>query len=88
MDVAQGRIALSTRSLEQTPGQMLSEPHVLYAQAHETAKAYHVTAVPNGCTWLSGVPAARLTFPITLTLTLTPTRPAPSRQPFPSRICY
>lgn len=40
-DKANGRIALSTKTLEPEPGAMLTNPQLVFEQAEETAKKYH-----------------------------------------------
>lgn len=40
-DKANGRIALSTKTLEPEPGDMLKDPQMVYEMAEETAQKYH-----------------------------------------------
>ncbi len=40
-DKVNGRIALSTKTLEPQPGDMLKDPQMVFDRAEETAKAYH-----------------------------------------------
>merc|ERR1719261_64418 len=40
-DKVNGRIALSTKTLEPEPGDMLKDPDMVFENAEETAKAYH-----------------------------------------------
>jgi len=40
-DKVNGRIALSTKTLEPEPGAMLTDPQMVFDQAEETAKKYH-----------------------------------------------
>lgn len=45
-DASKGRLALSTKTLEQKPGQMLKDPQTLFDNAEETAAAYRVRSQP------------------------------------------
>merc|ERR1711862_396177 len=40
-DKVNGRIALSTKTLEPEPGDMLKDPEMVFSQAEETAQKYH-----------------------------------------------
>jgi len=40
-DKVNGRIALSTKTLEPEPGDMMKDPAMVFAKAEETAEKYH-----------------------------------------------
>lgn len=85
-DASKGRLALSTKTLEAKPGEMIKDPDSVFANAEATAVIYLVRAHPERARSTSSdasAPTSRSTAPpnraLTSRLPLPPARPRSTR---------